>query len=290
MQERIAPHLLDDLTQIYSRIAEAIAARSHDDATLLVGICGSQGSGKSTMAIVLQALLSRLHGRSVAALSIDDVYRTRDERADLARDVHPLLATRGVPGTHDIALATATLDRLMTAGPTDATALPAFDKASDDRAPRDRWPVVAGRPDIVLFEGWCVGARPQGDAALAEPVNALEMTEDATGTWRQFVNRELATTYRPLFDRLEMLVMLRAPGFEQVFAWRREQEEKLARKLGVVRGADAAHRLMDDRELACFIGHYERLTRHILQEMPARADIVVALGADRSIEDLAIRA
>lgn len=288
-QERISPHLIDDLTRVYGRIAQAIAGRAHDDRTLLVGICGSQGSGKSTMALVLKAMLARLHGRSVAALSLDDVYRTRAERAELARDVHPLLATRGVPGTHDMALAAATFDRLTTAAPTDQTALPAFDKASDDRAPRDSWPVVTGRPDVIVFEGWCVAARPQADAALAAPVNELERCEDAAGTWRRFVNRELATTYRPLFDSLDMLFMLRAPSFEQVFAWRREQEEKLARRLGVVRGADATHRLMDDRQLARFIGHYERLTRHILDEMPPRADILVSLGADRSITDLAIR-
>ena len=32
-----------------------------------------------------------------------------------------------------------------------------------------------------------------------------------------------------------------------------------------------------------FIMHYERLTRWILQEMPARADIVVRLGPDHEV-------
>jgi D-glycerate 3-kinase len=276
-----------ELVRLYDLIADGIAGRHvATGKPLFVGLCGSQGSGKSTMALMLRAVIARRHGLSMAILSIDDVYLTRIERQRLAARVHPLLKTRGVPGTHDMALATCVIDRLMQAGPKALTALPAFDKARDDRAPAERWPMIEGRPDIILLEGWCVGAHPQDPASLVEPVNALEHTHDADGRWRAFVNDQLATPYRTLFDRLDMLIMLKAPAFESVFGWRREQERKLAATVGEGRGADEGHHVMDDAALRAFISHYERLTRHILAEMPGRADLTVALNEDRSVAGL----
>ena len=244
---------------------------------LSVGLCGAQGSGKSTLTGALAALLGA-RGLRVAALSLDDFYLTRAERQQLARTVHPLFATRGVPGTHDVDLARRTFAQLGRDG---VTALPSFDKAVDDRRDPATWPRFDAPADIVLFEGWCVGARPQAEAALAEPINALERDEDAKGRWRRHVNAALAGPYRPLFDGFDRLVLLQAPSFEVVFAWRREQEQKLARRLAE-RGGDA-HAVMDEAQLARFIAHYERLTRHILDEMPARADVLFALDAARRL-------
>jgi len=256
---------------------ELTAAARDLDRPLSLGICGAQGSGKSTLAAALAALLGA-RGLTVAALSLDDFYLTRAERAQLARDVHPLLATRGVPGTHDVPLATRTFAQLAKAGD---TALPSFDKAIDDRRDPAQWPRVRGPADVVLFEGWCVGARPQTAAALATPINALERDEDAGGQWRRTVNDALAGPYRPLFDGFDRLLLLQAPSFEVVFEWRREQEQKLARKLAASGGDGNA--LMDEAQLARFIAHYERLTRHILEEMPARADILFTLDSRRHL-------
>ncbi|HWW27981.1 MAG TPA: kinase, partial [Caulobacter sp.] len=157
------------------------------------------------------------------------------------------------------------------------TALPRFDKATDDRTPVEAWPVVAGPIDIVLFEGWCVGARPEPAQALAAPVNALERERDPDGVWRGHVNAALAGPYRTLFARLDLLVLFTAPDFETVLAWRREQEAKLRDRLAAM----GEGRAMTDDEVAVFVQHYERLTRHIAREMPARADVVVALDRDR---------
>ncbi|WP_156397239.1 MULTISPECIES: hypothetical protein [unclassified Sphingomonas] len=241
------------------------------------------------MALMLRAVMAWRHGLSMAILSIDDVYLTRVERQLVGERVHPLLQTRGVPGTHDIQLAGRVIEQLLQAGPKALTALPAFDKARDDRAPAGQWPMVRGRPDIILFEGWCVGARPQDGASLAKPVNAMERAQDADGRWRAFVNEQLSGPYRELFDRLDMLIMLKAPAFESVFGWRREQERKLAATIGEDRGEGRGRHVMDDAELRAFISHYERLTRHILAEMPDRADLVVALNDDRSVAGLAAR-
>ena len=245
---------------------------------LVVGLCGSQGSGKSTFALFLAALLEA-GGLRAAVLSLDDLYLTSGERRELAARRHPLLATRGPPGTHDVALGLRTLDAL-TAGEGGLVSLPRFDKARDTRANAAAWPRVQAPVDVVLFEGWFVGARAEPDAALDVPVNPLERDEDVDGAWRSGVNHALAGEYQALFGRLDLLVLLQAPGFGHVQAWRTLQERKLAARLAAEARPGG---VMDDGALARFIMHYERLTRWILQEMPGRADVVIRLGADHAV-------
>lgn len=258
-------------------LAQALTRRAQlSDHLVVAGLTGAQGSGKSTAAAVLVELLHHAQLPAVA-VSIDDFYLPRGARLELARTVHPLLATRGVPGTHDVELAQATIESL--AGP-GVTPLPIFDKATDDRRPHSQWRAVEGPLRVVILEGWCVGARPQSDAELAQPVNALERDEDADGRWRGYVNDALRGRYATLFARLSLQTLLAAPSFEVVWRWRGEQEHKLRERL-LREGGDAG-RVMDDDGIARFISHYERITRHILAEMPARADHVISLDAGRN--------
>ncbi|AMK24423.1 MULTISPECIES: kinase [unclassified Sphingobium] len=261
----MAHEALDAVDELVRR---ALAERG--DRLLVIGLCGAQGSGKSTLADGLRTRLAQ-DGVPAAILSIDDLYRTRAEREALARAVHPLLRTRGVPGTHDVALGLQVIEALERG---EAALLPRFDKASDDRLPEARWERAAAGTRLLLLEGWCVGARPQEASELAAPVNALEREEDADGVWRAFVNRALAGDYQTLFGRLDRLVMLAAPGFEVVRRWRTQQEHGLRK---------AAAGGMSDAEVARFIQHYERLTRHMLVEMPGRADLAIALDAARRV-------
>ena len=270
--EQLPASYADTVDRVVLPLAEQVARARHP---LIVGVCGTQASGKSTLVAALGGLLEA-KGLRTALLSIDDLYLTREERQDLARRIHPLLTTRGPPGTHDVELGLETLDGLLRAGP---VALPRFDKARDTRRPPSDWDSVLGPVDVVLFEGWCVGARPQPAAALAEPVNALERDEDPDGRWRRFVNEALAGPYQALFRRVDLLVMLKAPGFEVVLDWRIEQERKLKARLAAAGAGPAL--TMGDAAIARFIAHYERLTRHILAEMPGRADVVVELDEDR---------
>ena len=257
-------------------LVDAVALRvRRSDSLVVIGLCGAQGSGKSTAAAVLCELLAQQELPALA-VSIDDFYLPHGERQELARRVHPLLATRGVPGTHDVELAQAVIESLAEPGD---TAVPSFDKATDDRRPRRQWRMAAGPLRAVILEGWCVGARPQEAAELATPVNALERDEDAEGRWRGHVNAALQGPYAPLFARLSPLVLLAAPSFEVVLQWRTEQERKLRERLQR-EGGDAS-RVMDDTQIARFISHYERVTRHILREMPERADHLIALDAGR---------
>ncbi|WP_421848210.1 kinase [Novosphingobium sp.] len=252
-------------------LAHAIAARA-TGLPLIVGVSGSQGSGKSTLCRMLEALLAEDHGLRVATLSLDDLYLTRAARAELAASVHPLFATRGVPGTHDVALGLSLLDAVR-AGQA-GLVFPRFDKAADDRAPEAEWQTLTAPVDVLLFEGWCMGARPQTAADLAIPLNRLEAEEDAGGIWRAHVNAALAGPYRALFDAPDLMVMLAAPGFEAVLGWRQLQEAKLRARSG---GG------MSDAELARFVMHYERITRHLLADLPGRADVLIALGEDHAV-------
>jgi D-glycerate 3-kinase len=246
----------------------------------VLGLCGAQGSGKSTLAAALKERMER-SGAASAVLSIDDLYLRRAERAELARTVHPLLRTRGVPGTHDVALGLEVIAALERG---EAAALPRFDKAADDRADEADWSRAAAGTRLLILEGWCVGARPQAEAAMTDPVNALERADDADGVWRRFANAALGGAYQRLFARLDRLVLLAAPGFEVVRRWRTQQEEALRARVGA-NGAG----VMTDTQIARFIQHYERLTRHILTEMPDRADLTIRLGEDRAVRGMSAR-
>jgi D-glycerate 3-kinase len=246
--------------------------RSDTKRPMVVGLCGSQGSGKSTACANVAAALAA-SGISTAVLSLDDLYLPRAAREELARRVHPLLLTRGAPGTHEISLGLRTLEAL---GTRRCVLLPRFDKGRDDREPESRWQEFDAPADVVLFEGWCVGARPQSPGSLELPVNALERREDVDGCWRRHVNDALARDYQRLFAPIDFLVLLAAPAFEVVTRWRTEQERQL-------RASQPGARVMTDSQIERFVQHYERLTRHILAEMPSRADLVLRLDENRRV-------
>lgn len=267
-REALPRDYADIVAEYWTPLAGFLAACKLPGQPLLVGINGAQGSGKSTLCHFLELLLAH-RGLRAVTVSLDDLYLRKAERAELADSVHPLFATRGVPGTHDTALAQQVFDDLLGGQP---AAVPRFDKAVDDRNPAPQ--TVEPPVDIVLFEGWCVGARPQEETALAQPVNSLERDEDPLAIWRGTVNRHLQTDYAALFARMDVLVMLAVPGFESVKANRLLQERKLA-----AARPDGAG-VMGEAAVMRFIMHYERLTRHIAEEMPARADVVLRIGDD----------
>jgi len=257
----------------------AKAIESELKSPLIIGINGTQGSGKSTLADYMCTMLGERKLRTVS-LSLDDFYLTHAERQTLADTVHPLLKTRGVPGTHDIALALTTINSLIEGS--GETLIPRFDKSTDDRHLEADFDLVSGPVDIIIFEGWCVGSKPQPDEALAKAVNSLEQNSDADGSWRNFVNHALTKDYEPLFDILDGLIMLRAPSFDTVFNWRLEQEQKMIARLKSQDDADYSG-VMSEAQIAEFIAHYQRITEHSLEEMPSRADHLFQLDTQRQI-------
>ncbi len=281
-RERLPATYGNDARQCFlPLIRDIIAAmQSRQLRPFVLGINGAQGTGKSTLAKLLSSLLEQA-GYRVANLSIDDLYYSKTRRRELAAEVHPLLSSRGVPGTHDIDLALLLMQQLKDAGDKDRITLPGFDKAVDDCLPREACRRMQGPIDVVILEGWCVGVTPQKEAQLMTPINDLERREDEAGHWRVYVNDALAGDYQKLFAQLHMLVMLQAPDFEAVLRWRSLQEEKLR----LSAAADASG-LMDEEAIARFIQHFERLTRHCLSTLPKAADRVFRLDAQHRIHRL----
>lgn len=266
-------------------LAAWVSGRRRDaaDRAFVLGISGAQGSGKSTLAESLARRVGDGFGLRAAVLSLDDLYLTRAERERLARDVHPLLRTRGVPGTHEAALGNRILGELRGAAAGERVRIPRFDKATDDRRPPEQCSEIEGPLDLLIFEGWCVGAAPQPAEALAQPINALERDEDRDGAFRRHVNAQLAGPYAALFRALDALVFLAVPELQSSLNWRIAQERELAAR------APSGTALMSDAELARFVQHYERIARHMLEELPGRADVVLHLAGDHRCASLEFR-
>ena len=187
-------------------------------------------------------------------------------------------ALRGVPGTHDTALLNETLDRLIDKRECSGTLIPRFDKSIDDRKPEVHWSVVNQRLDIILLEGWCLGAEPVDLANLSDPINDLERAEDRDLIWRKYVNQQLRIHYVPVFSRFDTWIMLKAPSFKSVFSWRLEQEQKLVFSKTAEGGS-----LMNSKQLLRFIQHYERITTACLSSLPAKVDFLYALDQKRNV-------
>lgn len=277
--EQLPATYAEDAQRYLLPLAESLLAHvaSNTGKPLVIGINGAQGTGKSTLAALLSHVFTAQQ-LSVANLSIDDFYLSHADRAALGESCHPLLASRGVPGTHDTTLLLATIAALQNASSGEAVTLPRFDKSCDDCVDLDECPTVVGPLDVIILEGWFVGVTPQADSELANPINSLEESEDSDGRWRRYVNEQLAGDYQTVFAAMEYLILLQAPSFEQVFEWRSLQEAKLRQ-----RSAKNAPGLMDDAQIARFIQHFERLTRWCLATLPGRADVVLEMDAAHRI-------
>jgi len=268
-------------SDFYVPLCEWVSRKTFDrdgDEAFVLGINGAQGTGKSTLADFIGDYIFAEHNLRSVVLSIDDLYLARSKRQALARTVHPLLKTRGVPGTHDVNLGTRTISALKSLERGQSVRVPRFDKSIDDRLPDSQWTVFDEPVDIVIFEGWCVGSAPVRKDKLSAAINELEKNEDKDGVWRLFVNRQLQDAYPLLFEMLDALVFLSAPDFDCVFRWRLEQEQKLVASSG----ATGTH-VMSESEIGRFIQHYERITRQNLDSLPEIADVRLELGEDHQV-------
>ena len=244
----------------------------------IIGICGAQGTGKSTLAEFLATELNDSAAWSVAVLSMDDFYLSRAARLELSRAVHPLLATRGPPGTHDCEMMGDYLQRLRHLGDGESMALPRFDKSRDDRAPTESWPRVTGPLNAIILEGWCLGVPPQDAGELVTPVNDLEARHDSDARWRTYVNNRLRDDYAGVFSRLDRLIFLKTPDMDAVLRWRSEQESKL-----IASTTAGQPGIMDAPQLREFVQHFERLSRVAIAKLPATADVTLVFEASHEV-------
>lgn len=256
--------------------------KSKNNRTFILGVQGAQGSGKSTCSEFLKALFESEYQLSTAVLSLDDFYLTRQERQTLAQSTHAMLATRGVPGTHDVGLAIETINNLCRAENNATIAIPRFNKAIDDRAAIDEWDSIEGPVDIVILEGWFTGIEAQDPERLAAPINALEEAQDPEGIWRTYVNNALLGEYQTLFNRLDKLIVLKAPSFDCVYQWRLKQEQKLIASLSD-RDNSGDIKTLSPEQVKQFIAYFQRLTEHALDSLPAKADWCLEQNSEQKI-------
>ena len=243
---------------------------------LFIGINGCQGSGKSTLTRFLANYLTEHYQLNVVNLSLDDFYLSQQQRLQLANDIHPLLSTRGVPGTHDIELLKSTLTNISEQK---STPLPSFDKATDNPLNKKYWQQSSAQVDLVLIEGWCWGRKIANTIYFNHPANAFEQDKDSDGTWRQYVNSQLSECYQPLYQVMDKWLMLKAPNFECVFNWRWQQEQHLM----ATTSTQGTTRIMSKQQVQTFIAYFQRLTEHALKTLPNDCDLVFHLDANRDI-------
>ncbi|NOQ65184.1 MAG: kinase [Methyloprofundus sp.] len=280
-QHALPEHYAREAEQWFYPVAEQIYTQQQQlNKAMVLGINGSQGSGKSTLAALFVLLFKQIYQLNAVSISIDDFYFTLAEREQLAQHVHPLMATRGVPGTHDIDLANKTLRQLL-AG-TSEVLIPRFNKALDNRYAQDQWAAVNKPVDIIILEGWCLGAEAQSAIDLKQPINALEANEDADCLWREYVNQQLDVLYPCLFQHVDQWLMLQAPSFDCVYQWRLEQEHKL-RDRYVRQGLSRQTKIMQDAEVKRFISFYQRITENLLVMLPAQVDYLFKLDEQRRV-------
>ncbi len=246
--------------------------------TRVIGLTGGQGTGKSTISNILKIILKEAYGLETVIFSIDDFYKTLSERKILSKKISNLFLTRGVPGTHDTKMLYKCIKNLKNKKFKNFS-IPKFDKSIDDRASKNKWLKVKKKPNIVIFEGWCVGAIAQKKKDLIIPINALEKHNDKKKIWRQRVNFELKKNYKKIFNLIDNLIFLKVPSFKYVFKWRLLQERKL-------RITSKGDKTMSDKEINKFVMYYERLTKQMLKFLPRTADTVISIDKKHRLKSI----
>jgi D-glycerate 3-kinase len=261
---------IDQLNSFYLPICEKIYQDYKKNKKIkIIGLTGGQGAGKSTITQILKLILEIKYSLSVVYFSIDDFYKTSSERTILAKNVNKLFKTRGVPGTHDTKLIKKIFIDL-TKKKFRPVHVPRFDKSRDDRFPKKNWQKIKQQPNIIIFEGWCVGAKPQQKKNLLKAINILEKKQDLDLKWRSRVNQELKNAYKKIFSKIDMLIFLKVPNFDCVYKWRLLQEKKLQL-------TSAGKKIMSSLQVREFIMYYERITMQMLKDLSNTAHTVLYL-------------
>ena len=258
-----------------------IAKKVNKKKLLIIGLAGGQGSGKTTISSILTLILQKYFKLNVFKVSIDDFYKTRKDRRLLAKDKHSLLMTRGVPGTHDIDLMLNFFKKIKGKN-FKSLQIPKFDKAVDDRCPKSLWHKIKSRPDVLIFEGWCVGARAQSSSELKRPINLFEKNYDQDVKWRSYVNNQLKTKYKRLFIQLDGLLYLKAKNFSLLKEWRLKQE----RKLWSHKKNKKKLKIMSSEDVINFMQTYQRITQQMFKDAVKSSSIIMNLNSNHQIEKI----
>ena len=258
-----------------------IAKKVEKKKPFILGLSGGQGSGKTTISSIISIILNKYFKLNVFKISIDDFYKTRKKRLELSKKVHPLLMVRGVPGTHDINVMLDFFKRTKEKK-FKSIKVPRFNKATDDRYNKKLWYSVKRRPDVIIFEGWCVGAKAEQNYTLKTPINSLEKLKDQKQIWRRYVNKQLKSKYKKLYDQLNCLLFIKAKNFSLLRYWRIKQEKKLRLKSK----RSNKLKIMSDKEIINFMQTYQRITQNMFKSVPKYASIILNLNSNHQIKSV----
>ena len=249
---------------------------------LILGFSGGQGTGKTTVTKILEIILKKFFKRKTCVISIDDFYKTLKDRNKMSYNIHPLFKTRGVPGTHDINLLKKFLN-LAKKKNFRKIKLSKFGKAEDDRLKRNNWYNIEKKPEIIILEGWCIGAKPQSNSLIKKAINILEKTEDKKMIWRKYVNTKLKNEYKKVFEQIDHFIFMKVPNFNMVFKWRLLQEKKLKKK------SHLNKKIMTYNQIKRFIMFYQRITLQMIKDLSKSASVVVLLKKNHEIKKVLFR-
>ena len=245
---------LPDIEKIYMPLFKKIRSKK------MIMIAGSQGSGKSSLSELIRVIYKKHYKKKVAIISIDDFYHSIKKRNQISRDMHPLFSVRGVPGTHDITLLRNVLWKIKKKQ--FPIYLPIFDKTKDARK---KYRKKISSSDLVIFEGWCVGASPLPNEYLFKNINIIEKDSDKQNIWRKNYNRYLKD-YQDLFKLFNYYIYILTPSWENVISWKYKQELKL-------RSQKSNLKLLS--KLKEFIMYYEKITRWMMKTSKLNSNILI---------------
>ncbi|MEL6439682.1 MAG: glycerate kinase [Cyanobacteria bacterium J06621_8] len=266
------PRIEDNLRRLWLPFGLQLAQdRRKLDRTLIQGILGGQGTGKSTLCNILQLILEDWVF-TVATLSIDDLYLTYQERQELLQR-EPELIWRGPPGTHDIQEGIRVIDQCLSQDEKNEIAFPRFDKSLHNGAGDRIEAEIIPKPDILLLEGWLVGVRPIDNQAFDYPPPPIFTESD-----RQFALKcnEGLQSYVPLWNRLDSLAILNPRDYRWSKQWRKEAEQKMK-----AQGKTGK----SDQEIEEFVEYFWKALHPelFIKPLTDTADLVVEIKSDRSL-------
>ena len=158
--------------------------------------------------------------------------------------------------------------------------MPTFNKAIDDLFKNKNCYDLKVRPDVIIFEGWCVGAKSEKNDTLKKNINSLEKAKDQTQIWRKYVNQQLKSKYKNLYSQLNCLIYLRAKNFSLLQKWRLKQE----RKLWVKSKVKSNLKIMSRGDVINFMQTYQRITQNMFRSMPKYSSIIFNLNSKHQIK------
>ncbi len=236
-------------------------------------ISGSQGVGKTTYLKLIEIVGLKFFKKKVLNLSIDDFYLDKNERINLAAKIHPLLKTRGVPGTHDIKKLKSIIQQFQNSQYPIST--PLFNKLTDRKKKILK---KHNKCDLLILEGWCAGCPRIPLNYLYKDINSIEKKYDKHKKWRKYYNNKLKTTYADVFNLFDYKIFFKSSSFSNVLSWRIKQE-----KNQIKISKNKKNQGMSESEIKVFIKHYEKITKYMLKSMPLKANLIIGIDQSHKI-------